>query len=135
MKPNDEQNRKALDNPRPGDYWHEMFCPYFLVVNVKGKNITVLSCLGGEKSLNRKHEPNAKIGMGDRWTFDIEKDFVVDREWMEKAVKYFTFDGFCADVTRSAHTEQIAENWRIAKAAKLRKEWEDLTGWTALTNE
>jgi hypothetical protein len=28
----DEINRIAMESPTPGDYWHEMFCPIFLVL-------------------------------------------------------------------------------------------------------
>ena len=51
QKDQDLKNHKALLNPQPGDYWHEMFCPYFIVVKVKGDDITVLSCLGGPTAL------------------------------------------------------------------------------------
>lgn len=127
---NKELNQQALDYPAPGDYWQEMFCPYFLVVRVNGDEITVLSCM------NRKHELNAyKSVDNNHWTFDLDKEMIVDREWIKNAVKYDTFDGFVADVVRSPKFIQLANEWRIHKAAKLRKEWEDLTGWTILSSK
>jgi hypothetical protein len=141
----DEQNLKnsrALDHPRPGDYWNEMFCPYFLVVDVKGKDITVLSCLGGPDSFTRKNELNAKIDIdGEHWGFDYSKTMVVDREWMTKAVKYDKIDGFVADVINSENTKSIVDEWRDWKQKELRrkieeaeKAWLGFTGWNNLKN-
>lgn len=134
-----KQNQESLDNPRIGDYWQEMFCPYFLVVDVKNDNITVLSCLGG--LYTRKHEPNAKIDTKDGWTFDLSKSMVVNREWMSRAVKYESIEGFVADVGNSEKTVKIAMEWRDFKQkqirnkiAELEKQWEEFTGWEILKN-
>ena len=130
-------NQENLNNPRIGDYWQEMFCPYFLVVDVKGDDITVLSCLGG--TYTRKHELNAKIDTKDGWTFDLSKSMVVNREWMTKAVKYESIEGFVADVGNSEKTVKIAMEWRDYKQKQIRnkiteleKQWEEFTGWTYL---
>jgi hypothetical protein len=131
------ENQESLKNPRIGDYWHEMFCPYFLVVDVKGDDITVLSCLGG--IYTRKHELNAKIDTKDGWTFDLSKSMVVNREWITKAVKYESIEGFVADVSNSEKTVKIAMEWRDYKQKQIRnkiteleKQWEEFTGWTYL---
>lgn len=139
----DQKNQQALDNPQPGDYWNEMFCPYFVVVDVKGKDITVLSCMGGPDSYNRKDELNARKEVDSGyWTFDYSKSMVVDRAWMEKAVKYGTIDGFVADVVQSEKTERIAQEWRNWKQKEMRRqikeleaEWEKFTGWKYLKEE
>ncbi len=133
-------NEYALTNPRPGDYWQEMFCPYFVVVEVKGSKVTVLSCLGGPNSYNRKDEPNAKIEIDKgHWGFDYSKSMIVDREWIAKAVKYGTIDGFVADVGRSEKTMRIVTEWRdwVQKDLKnqikmLQSQWEEFTGWKYL---
>lgn len=134
-----KQNQESLDNPRIGDYWQEMFCPYFLVVDVKNDNITVLSCLGG--LYTRKHELNAKIDLKDGWTFDLSKSMVVNREWMSRAVKYESIEGFVADVGNSKKTVKIAMEWRDYKQKQIRnkiteleKQWEEFTGWGILKN-
>lgn len=133
------QNYESLNNPRIGDYWNEMFCPYFLVVDVKDDEITVLSCMGGPNSFNRKDEPNAKIEVKDGWTFDMSKSMVVNRDWMAKAVKYGTIDGFVADVSNSEKTVAIAMEWRNHKQKEIRnqiqeleKQWNEFTGWKYL---
>ena len=132
-------NQQSLDNPRPGDYWHEMFCPYFLVVEVKGSVVRVLSCMGGPNSYNRKDELNAKIDTKDGWGFDYGKSMIVDREWMERAVKYDTIDSFVADVVRSEKTIAVVDEWRdwkqkqiLEQIEKLETEWQEFTGWKTL---
>jgi hypothetical protein len=134
------RNQQGLDDPKIGDYWQEMFCPYFLVVDVKGNDITVLSCLGG--TFTRKDEPCAKIESKDGWTFDLSKYMVVDRTWMVKAVKYDSIEGFVADVGNSEKTVKIAMEWRDYKQKQIRKqikdlekEWNNFTGWGALKGE
>ncbi len=136
------KNCQALLAPKPGDYWNEMFCPYFIVVDVRGDDITVLSCMGGPKSYNRKDEPNAYVDRGDGWSFDYSKSMVVDRAWMERAVRYDTIDGFVADVTRSEKTEAIVTEWRDWRQKQIRQqisalesEWEEFTGWQDLKSE
>ena len=128
------KNQAALDNPQPGDYWHEMFCPYFLVVRVQGSKITVLSALGGPKSSNRQDEICARVEVDSgHWTWDLDRYMVVDRAWMEKLVKYGSIEGFCADVVQSEKHRQFADSWRIHQVDRLRKEYEELAGWSALT--
>lgn len=135
-----QSNEQALANPSFGDYWQEMFCPYFIVVNVSGPEITVLSCLGGPNSFTRKHEPCAKIDVdGNHWAFDYDKEMTVDRGWIERAVKYGSIDGFVADVSNTEKTRTIAEEWRKFHARKiqqeidiLQKKYEDFTGLTYL---
>lgn len=141
MSDRDALNRRAVDDPQPGDYWHEMFCPYFVVVQVKGEEITVLSCLGGPSSFSRKEEPNAMINNHDgTWSFDYSKHMVVDRSWIKKAVTYDTIDGFCADVVRdSAKFRSVVDEWRDSyqnsikeKIHRLELEFEEFTGWKYL---
>jgi hypothetical protein len=133
-------NQQALLDPKPGDYWQEMFCPYFIVVQVKGPEITVLSCLGGPNSFTRKHEPCAKIDVdGSHWAFDYGKEMTVDRAWIERAVRYESIDGFVADVSNTEKTQRIVQEWRNFKQQDLRRQiqelearWEEFTGWKYL---
>lgn len=133
-------NEESLHNPKIGDYWQEMFCPYFLVVDVKDKDVTVLSCLGGPNSFNRKHELDARIELDkDHWTWDLSKSMVVDRNWIFKAVKYDSGEGFVADVINSEKTVKMAMEWRDWKQKDIRKQiinlekqFNDFTGWSVL---
>jgi hypothetical protein len=138
------QNQQALDNPKPGDYWHEMFCPYFLVVDVRDQAITVLSCMGGPNSLTRKNEPNARLDLDNNyWTFDLTAAMTVDREWIKTAVQYSNIPGFVADVVRGGPKfTNIITEWRDhrqksirAQIQQLESEWETVTGWKWLREE
>lgn len=141
---NSEQNQQALDDPKPGDYWQEMFCPYFIVVDADHKQdrYTVLSCMGGPDSYNRKDEINAKIDSKEGWSLDYSKSMVVNRDWIRKAVTYGTIPGFVADVVNSEKTRLIVAEWRNhvqqemrRKIDSLQQEWEQFTGWKYLKEE
>jgi len=132
-------NHKALTNPQPGDYWHEMFCPYFIVVNVEGDKFRVLSCLGGPNSRDRKDEINAKVDGRDGWSFDYSKSMLVDREWIRKTVTYSTIEGFVADVVQSEKTQEVVHEWRehrrkemLNQIEQLEEDYEKFTGWKYL---
>ena len=123
----DQKNQEAVDNPQVGDYWSERFCPYFLVVKVKGDDITVLSCVGGPQSFNRKDELNARIDNGDNtWSMDYSKHMVVDREWIKKLVSYGSIPGFCADVVRYGQASAMVREWKEFHQARLEQELKDL---------
>jgi len=140
IREQDLQNQKALAFPQIGDYWHEMFCPYFVIVNKEGDKYRVLSCLGGPESFTRKDELNARIEVdGGHWGFDYSKSMLVDHEWIRKTVTYESIDGFVADVVQSEKTDRIAQEWRNWKQTEMRKqiqalesEWEKFTGWKYL---
>lgn len=140
---NTEQNQQALDNPTPGDYWHERFQPYFIVVDVDNDSYTVLSCLGGPNSFHRKDEINAKINIdADHWQFDYSKSMVVNHDWIKKTVTYGTIEGFAADVVNSEKTQAVVAEWRdyMQKQLKvqiesLQDEWEKFTGWQYLKEQ
>lgn len=132
-----EYNQDAVNNPQIGDYWQERFSPYFFVVDVNGNDITVLSCVGGPDSRNRKHEINAKIEHPEdsTWSLDYSKHMVVDKDWIKELVMYKSIHGFCADVVRKGPNSIIAVEWRSHKCnllyqqwTALKKEWEKLSG-------
>ena len=142
LKERDLQNHRALLNPSAGDYWQEMFCPYFIIVDADNKNdkFTVLSCMGGPDSFNRKHEPNARVNVdAGHWSFDYSKSMVVNRAWIERAVRYESIDGFVADVVQSERTRAIVQGWRehrrremLEQIETLEAEYERFTGWKYL---
>jgi len=135
----DLANLKALANPQPGDYWHERFCPYFIVVDREGDKFRVLSCLGGSNSFTRKDELNAKIESKDGWYFDYSKSMLVDHEWIRRTVRYESIDGFVADMVQSEKTARIVQEWRehkrltmLKEIERLEEEYEKFTGWKYL---
>jgi hypothetical protein len=142
-KEQQERNRQALSDPKPGDYWHEMFCPYFIVVDRGGDDITVLSCLGGPDKHSRKDEPDARVDNDDgTWSFDYSKSMVVDRAWIERTVKYGSIDGFVADVTNTEKSRGIVDEWRdwrqkdmLREIEQKKQAWEEFTGWKYLKQE
>lgn len=140
IREQDLANQKSLAFPQIGDYWHEMFCPYFVIVNREGNKFRILSCLGGPKSFTRKHELNARLEVDSgHWGFDYAKSMLVDHDWIRKTVTYGSVEGFVADVVNTPKTQHIAEEWRKHFAQDLRRQMEDLqnqyeefTGWKYL---
>jgi hypothetical protein len=126
-----ELNELAYATPQAGDFWLErIYLPYFIVVqaDVLRNEYTVLSCMGGPQSFNRKDELNAKRDNHDgTWEFDYSKSMVVNKEWITKAVRYSSgTDGFVCDVTRSARNDTIVQEWVEYKAQKLMAELKKL---------
>ena len=140
IREQDLRNQKALAFPQIGDYWHEMFCPYFVIVNKEGDKFRVLSCLGGPKSFTRKDELNAQIEVDNgHWGFDYSKSMLVDHEWIRKTVTYESIDGFVADVVQSEKTARMVQEWRehkrltmLEEIERLEEEYEKFTGWKYL---
>ena len=140
IREQDLRNQKALAFPQIGDYWHEMFCPYFVIVNKEGDKYRVLSCLGGPKSFTRKDELNARIEVDSgHWGFDYSKSMLVDHEWIRRTVTYESIDGFVADVVQSEKTARIVQEWRehkrltmLEEIERLEEEYEKFTGWKYL---
>ena len=119
-KAQEELNKTAMGLPEPGDYWHERFCPYFLVVasNPMQNRYTILSCIS---------EPNARISGNDGWSFDYSKHQVVDHEWIEQHVTYSSIPGFVADVVRgSDKLNSVVKEWKRFHAQRLLKELKEL---------
>ena len=121
--PYKELNEEAYRNPQPGDFWLErLYCPYFIIVQVRPEldEYTVLSCLGGPDSFNRKHELNARKPVdANSWEFDYSKSMVVNYKWIMEAVRYQSIDGFVADVTRSERNNAIVKEWTEYQTDKL----------------
>ena len=107
MNDRKQLNQQAWDNPQVGDYWHEMFCPYFLIVDIQGDAYTVLC------TINDPDTQNAKIDGVDSWEFDYSKYSVVTKDWIQRKVKYISIDGFVADVVRNKSFGAVLE-WREA---------------------
>lgn len=116
-----ELNVSALLDPQPGDYWHERFCPYFIVVHRVGDKIVVLSAIDTPEGVC------AKVNVDkNSWTFDPSKSMTVDRQWIEKHVKYKSIDAFVADVCRSDTTMSVVEDYISYRAKELSREIQEL---------
>ena len=78
-------NQKHYDLPEVGDYWHERFSPYFVVLDVDHINGLYIIC-------------DERVNLDDRnWTFDTEESKQVTFDYF-KRVKYDRIEGFVADV-------------------------------------
>ena len=105
-----ERSKEAFKNPLPGDYWNEMFCPYFVIL-AKTKNDTLIVC-DKTKPVGTTH-----------WTWDLEKVIEVSMDYMNR-VKYDTIDGFCADVSSSPH------RWVVTAWEEMGSPYTPLPGFT-----
>lgn len=84
-----EDNTKHVADPQPGDYWHEMFVPYVVVLAVDGDNLTVC----------RKRKDVDK----DHWTWDLTQTSSMTKQELRELVTYGTIPGFVADVVPQSH--------------------------------
>ena len=98
-------NTRAFDDPKVGDYWHEMFCPYFIVLEVIGDG-TFWIC-DERKTVDRDH-----------WTWDLEQARIVEKRYFDR-VKYSPNSGFCADVIEYGVTNPFASKWLEIKKEKF----------------
>lgn len=115
-------NQEAMTDPQPGDYWHEMLCPYFMVTHVQGDRVTVLNCMD-------RHGISAWMKVDqDHWTFDVSKAIQVDRQWIADRVQYKSFnDGFVADVMRGREKHMaIVHDWITYRGKQLVRELQSL---------
>jgi hypothetical protein len=110
MKPySKEFNQDAVDHPQVGDYWHEMFCPYFLIVDIFGDAYTILCAFPEDKVAK-----NARIMGKDTWQFDYTKHSIVNKSWIKETVSYNSIPGFVADVVRNEKMLGVVAEWREA---------------------
>lgn len=116
-----KQNQEAMLDPQPGDYWHEMLCPYFMVVQVRGDRITILNCLESQGP------SSVKTVDAGHWTFDVCTFMVVNREWISQRVQYGSTPGFVADVVRGREKHMaFVDEWIQQRGKKLVQELQDL---------
>jgi hypothetical protein len=102
-----ELNIAAIKIPAVGDYWHEMYCPYFVIVNIQDDKYTILCAVTIEGATN------AIVRHRDYCEFDYSKHSVVSIEWIKDIVSYKNAPGFVADVRRGWRPSLINE-WQAA---------------------
>jgi len=84
-----EINERHLADPQPGDFWHEMFSPY----------VVILARVETQLIVYRKRidvPPN-------HWTWDTDSPSFMTLDELRKLVTYGTIPGFVADVTPGHH--------------------------------
>lgn len=102
-----ETNQAAIENPQIGDYWHERFCPYFVIVDIIGDKYIIL-CAWDYKDEAR----NARVDLSSGWYWDYSKHSVVTKEWLYARVIYDDIPDFVADVVRSDKWKLVAKEWK-----------------------
>lgn len=93
-------NNEHFDNPEPGDYWNEMFCPYFVVLECLPENKFVIC---------HTRQPIDS----HTWTWDLSKTQIVSKEYFN-VVKYRSIPGFVANVIPEHHwaVEEYFKEWK-----------------------
>jgi hypothetical protein len=102
----DAVNEKHVSNPEPGDYWHEMFCPYLVVLARVGDRVIIYRT---RKDVDHRH-----------WTWDTTKPEMMSLADLRKKVTYGNIPGFVADVAPRSH-KQFAEEFAERTASSLGK--------------
>ncbi|MCL8306394.1 hypothetical protein [Pseudomonas putida] len=98
-KPDNQVNELHLRDPKPGDFWHERFCPYHIVLAVTPAGVVIAD----------KTRPD-----GDsHYTFDLESAREITHEEHAKAVRYSSGNGFAADVVPVRAALSVRE-WKAA---------------------
>lgn len=96
-----DRNEARIATPRPGDYWHEMFCPYFVVVAVDGDDIVIC-----DKTLDVDDS---------HWTWDLHRCRYATKAELRRRVTYETMpDKFVADCADGRH-EWVIDAERIVQ--------------------
>lgn len=105
-----ERNLKHIENPQPGDYWNEMFCPYHVVLAVTDSSVIIC---------------DKKVDMDDGWTFDLSETKTISHLEHRDLVTYSTMrDKFVADVVPNSKLMPMVQEWRDAKRKELENSME-----------
>jgi hypothetical protein len=97
-------NLEHVERPQAGDFWHEMFSPYVVVLAVDGDNLTVCRA---------QSYPDK-----DHWTWDLTKLSTITQAELRKLVTYGTIPGFVADCEPQHHMWAVEEYQRAHSAGK-----------------
>ncbi|WP_256824916.1 ead/Ea22-like family protein [Pseudomonas kurunegalensis] len=98
-KPDNQVNELHLREPQPGDFWHERFCPYHIVLAVTPDGVVITD----------KTKPDGS----SHYTFDLEAAKEITHEEHARAVRYSSGNGFAADVVPARAAGSVRE-WKAA---------------------
>ncbi len=96
-------NEKHVAEPQPGDYWHECFSPYHVVLAVDGDAVTIC-----DKTLS--------VGKS-QWTFDLSVIKTVSRSELRALARYGVIDGWIASVVVGGSCMTFVDDYRAMLAA------------------
>ena len=104
-----EQNKQHTDNPQVGDFWHEMFSPYHVVLAVTDTHVIICD----------KTVPAGS----NHYTFDLTETKTVTLEEHKNIVTYSTMrDKFVADVVPKSRMMPWIEEWRRKRKEAMMQE-------------
>lgn len=99
------QNLRHIENPMPGDYWHEMFAPYHVVLAADDTYVTIC---------------DKTIDCGNGWTFDLSETKQITHLEHRNLVTYSTMrDKFVAMVVPNSKLMPMVQEWRDKKREEL----------------
>lgn len=100
-----EINNFHLRNPKPGDYWQEMFCPVCVVIDASEFAVTIC-------------ETKKDVDDGQYWTWDVSQLKTMSHYDFRKKLCYTSEDlkhkTWC-DVLPERHIGFVEEARRLAK--------------------
>lgn len=104
-----ELNRKHVDQPMVGDFWHEMFSPYHIVLAVTDSEVIICE---KTKPVDSHH-----------YTFDLSEVRTITHLEHRDIVTYSTMrDKFVADVVPNSKMMPLIQEWRDKKREELLSE-------------
>lgn len=98
-KPDNQVNELHLREPQPGDFWHERFCPYHIVLAVTPDGVVITD----------KTKPDGS----SHYTFDLDAAKEITHEEHARVVRYSSGNGFAADVVPARAAGSVRE-WKAA---------------------
>jgi len=104
-------NQKHIENPQPGDFWHEMFSPYHVVLAVADNHVIICE----------KTKPTD----ANHYTFDLSETKTLSHLEHRNLVTYSSMrDKFVADVVPNSKLMPMVQEWRDAKFKELKSQLE-----------
>lgn len=93
-------NKARIEDPQLGDFWHEMFQPYFVVVGIRRTVLGAKVVTVCQKT--KSEDPN-------RWTWDLSKLDEISVAELRKQVTYSSMDKCVASCEPGAHIWAVDE--------------------------
>lgn len=106
-----ELNKKHIEDPQPGDFWHEMFSPYHVVLAVADNHVIICD----------KTKPTD----WHHYTFDLSETKTISHQEHRDLVTYKSMrDKFVADVVPNSKLMPMVKEWRDAKFKEIQSQLE-----------
>lgn len=102
-------NKKHIEDPQPGDFWHEMFSPYHVVLAVADNHVIICE----------KTKPTD----AHHYTFDLSETKTISHQEHRDLVTYKSMrDKFVADVVPNSKLMPMVKEWRDAKFKEIQSQ-------------